>query len=162
MLTKFEVRPNTGSTLTLNDLNYPLHVLEIETNIDTHEFKRMAAAGEWPTFHYPGAMTIHAEGEILGTGASDSAISNDTVSKRLALLDAILPPIGLLTTRKHGVIRIKMDGMTEDADADVVVVSLSAPMNAMSPGRVPFIVTWKGFNPWFTGVTTPTNKYQLG
>lgn len=161
MLSKFEVRPNTGSNLTLNDLNYPLHVLEIETNIDEHAFKRMAAAGEWPTFNYPGAMTIHAEGEILGTGASDSAIANDTVSKRIALLDAILPPVTLLTARKHGVIRIKMDGMTEDADTDVVVTSLSAPLNAMSPGRVPFIVTWKGFNPWFTGVSSST-KYQLG
>lgn len=162
MLSKVEVRPNTGSALTLNDLSYPLHVFEIETNIDEHSFKRMAAAGEWPTYNYPGAMTIHAEGEILGTGSSDSAIASDTVSKRLALIDAILPPIGLLTARKHGVLRVKMDGMTEDADADIVVQTLSAPLNALSPGRVPFIVTWKGFNPWFTGVTNPSNKYQLG
>jgi len=160
-LTLVQIRPNTGSTLDINTLDYPLSVFEIETNIDTHEFKRMAAAGEWPSFHYPGAMTIHCEGRILGTAATDALRSADTISKRLALLDAVLPPITLVTARKHGVLRIQMDGMTEAADTDIVVTQMSAPFNALNPANIEFLITWKGFNPWFTGVNTQT-KYQLG
>lgn len=167
MLTKVEIRPNTGSNLELNTVDgsgnhvYPLSGFEIITNIDTHEAKKMAAPGHWPTFHYPDAMTIHAEGKILGIGANDTARATSYITQRINLLDAVLPPVQLLTTRKHGVLRVRFDGMTEDADADIVVVQQSIPIAALFPAYSEFMITWKAFEPYFTGVSTST-KYQLG
>jgi len=167
MLTKVEIRPVTGSPVELNTTDgagnhlYPLHTFEVVTNIDEHEAKKMAAPGQWPTFHYPDAMSIHAEGQLYGVGATDADRATDYITKRLALLDAVLPPVQLLTSRKHGVLRVRMDGMTEDADADVVVVQQSIPMAALFPANSAFMITWKGFLPYFTGVSSST-KYQLG
>jgi hypothetical protein len=166
MITKFEIRPVSGSPIELNLMTagipiYPLSVCDIFTNMDTKEFKRMAAAGEWPSFSYPGALTVHVEGKVIGAGATDALASADYVTKRLALLDAVLPPIQTLTSRKHAVLRCRLDGMTEDADTDVIVTSPQIPMVALYPAISEFMITWKGFNPYFTGVTTST-KYQLG
>lgn len=167
-LTKVEIRPVSGSNVTLNAVDgsgnhlYPLKRFEIITNIDTHDAKKMAAPGQWPTFHYPDALTIVAEGNILGIGASDALRATDYITKRLALLDAVLPPVTLQTARHHAVLRVRFDGMTEDADCNVVCVQQSMPMAALFPANSEFMITWKGFEPYFTGVTTPTNKYQLG
>ena len=168
MLTKVEIRPVTGSPVELNTTDgsgnhlYPLHQFEVITTLDDPgSAKKMAAPGEWPKFSYPGAMTIHAEGQLYGVGGSDAARATDYITKRLALLDAVLPPVTLLTSRKHGVLRVRMDGMTEDADADVVVVQQSIPMAALYPANSTFMITWKGFLPYFVGVSSST-KYQLG
>lgn len=157
MLTLFEYYPNIGAKVTLNDLNYPMHVCEIETAIDVKDAKKMAAHGEWPTYAYPGAMSIHCEGDIVGNGGTPS---NDYVAKRIALLDAILPPIQTLTTRKHGFVRIQMDGMTEYADADVILAQQAVPMRSLYPAISEYMITWKAFLPYFTGPSTV--KYQLG
>jgi hypothetical protein len=168
MLTKVEIRPVTGSNVEVNTVDgsgnhlYPLHDFNIVTNIDQHAAKKMAAAGEWKTFHYPDAMTITMEGTILGVGASDAARATDYITKRLALIDAVLPPpSGVYTVRHHAVLRVRMDGMSEDADAEVVCVSPSFPMRALYPANSEFMVTFKGFVPYFVGVSSST-KYQLG
>jgi len=167
MLTKVEFIPVSGSTVVFNTTDgsgnhlLPLHVFEIVTAIDQHDAKKMAAAGQWPQFHYPDAMTIHAEGNILGIGADDAARSTSYITQRLAVLDGILPPLGLLTSRKHGVLRVRFDGMSEDADADVVTMQQSIPLQALNPANSEFMVTWKGFLPYFVGVGTST-QYQLG
>jgi hypothetical protein len=168
MLTKVEFIPNSGSSVVLNTVDgsgnhlFPLRVFEIETHIDEGtNAKKMGLPGQWPTFSYPDAMTVHAEGKILGVGASDAARATDYITKRLALLDAILPPVVLLTVRKHGVLRVRFDGMTEDADADVVIQQQSMPMAALHPANSEFMITWKGFLPYFVGTGTST-KYQLG
>ena len=158
MITLFQYIPNVGSLVELNDLNYPLHVCEIETTLDPREFKKMSESGEWPTYTYPGAMTIHAEGDIVGYGGTPS---NDYVAKRMALLDAVLPPIGVLQARHHGTVRIRLDGMTENADALVVITQQSIPMKSLYPSISEFSITWKAFLPYFTGVSTQT-KSQLG
>jgi hypothetical protein len=167
MLTKVEIRPVTGSPVTLNTTDgsgnhlYPISQFEIITNIDTHDAKKMAAWGQWPTFHYPDAMTIVAQGKILGIGANDTARATDYITKRLALIDGLLPSVGLLTTRHHGVLRVRFDGMTEDADANVVVVQQSMPMAALFPATSDFMITWKSFEPYFVGTSSST-KYILG
>jgi hypothetical protein len=168
MLTKVEIRPIVGSAVELNTTDgsgnnlYPLHDFNITTNIDQHDAKKMAAPGQWKTFHYPDAMTIIAEGAILGVGASDAARATDYITKRLALIDAVLPPpSGVYTSRTHGVLRVRFDGMTEDADAEVVVVQPSFPMRALYPANSEFQITWKAFVPYFVGVSSST-KYQLG
>lgn len=155
MLAKVEIRPVVGSPLELNTLTYPLKVFDIQTNIDTHEFKKFGTSGQWPSFHYPDAMSIHAEGACLAD------TSTAYVTARLALVDAVLPPVTALTSRKHAVLRVRMDGMTEDADADVVVIQQAVPMAALFPANSQFMITWKGFLPYFVGVSSST-KYQLG
>ena len=166
-LLKVEIRPVSGSPVEINTTDgsnnhlYPLSEFNIVTNIDTHDAKKMAAGGQWPTFHYPDAMTISATGRILGVGATNDARAANYFAQRLALLDAVLPPVGLQTSRKHGVLRVRFDGMTEDADADVVCTSISAPLTALFPANTEFMITWKGFEPFFTGVGSAT-KYQLG
>lgn len=167
MLTKVEVRPVSGSPLELNTVDgsgnhlYPLMAFDVNTNIDEHSIKKMALPGQWPAFHYPDAMTVHAEGRILGIGASDALRSANYVTQRLALVDAVLPPVTILTARYHAVLRVRMDGMTEDADAQVVVLQQLIPLAASYPAYSEFMITWKGFEPYFTGVSTST-KYQLG
>lgn len=158
MITSLVYIPASGSSVTLNDLNYPIHEFDVETLLDPRDAKKMGQPGQWPTFSYPGAMIIHAEGRILGSGVTPS---NDYVTKRLALLDAILPPIGTLTSRIHGTLRIQMDGWTETADADVQVTQQSVPMRANYPAISEFMITWKSFLPYFEGNSTAT-KYQLG
>lgn len=155
MITSIVYLPVVGLSVTLNDLVYPLNVFEVETNYDTRSFKKASAPGEWPVYSYPGAMTVHAEGAIIGS------TSSDYVTKRMTLLDAIIPPIQTLTTRKHGVLRIQMDGWTETADADVIVTAQQAPLRALNPSISEFMVTWKSFLPYFVGTSTST-KYQLG
>lgn len=155
MLTLFQIRPVTGSNLELNTLTYPLSDLSITTNLDTHDHKKMGAPGQWPSYSYPDAMTIHVEGNVLAD------TSTAYVTARLALIDAVLPPLTIQNTRRHGTIRIQLDGMTESADCNVQVVSQSIPMAALFPANSRFMVTWKGFLPYFTGNTSST-EYQLG
>src|SRR5262245_5100631 len=138
MLTKVEIRPVVGSTLELNTTDgsgnplFPLKTFEIITNIDQgQDAKKMAAGGQWPRFHYPDACTIHGEGNIIGVGANDAARATDYITKRLSFLDAILPPAGLQSTRHHAVLRVRFDGMTEDADTNVVIIEQSVPMAAL-------------------------------
>lgn len=167
MLTKVEIRPNTGSPLEINTVDgsgnpvFPLNTFEIVTGIDTHDFKKIAQPGQWPSFHYPDAMTIQAEGHIIGVGGSDALRATSYITQRLALTDAALPPVALLTARRHGYLRVRMDGMTEDADAEVVLTAISIPMAALFPANSEFQLTWKGFLPYFVGVSSST-KYQLG
>lgn len=161
MITLIEWHPNVGSPVTLNDLTYPLSAFEPESALDVKNFKKMQAHGEWPSFTYLGAMTVVAEGRILGVGASDALRSADYVAKRLALVDAILPATTTpLTARSHGFLRIQLDGMTEVADANAVVTSFRAPIAALFPANSEFFVNWKMWEPWFVGAST--TKYQIG
>jgi len=167
MLTKVELRPVTGSALEINKVDgsgnpvYPLHTFDINTNMDTREAKKLAAPGQWPTFGYPDAMTIHGEGNILGIGANDAARSSDYITQRLALVDALTPPMTVIQARIQLVLRVRMDGMTEDADASVQLNAISIPMAALYPANSEYMFTLKGFLPYFVGVTTQT-VYQLG
>jgi len=156
-----------GSPLEVNRVDgsgnhiYPLSEFDIETNIDTHDFKKMSAPGQWPSYHYPDAMIVNMTGRILGVGASDTLRAADYFAQRLALVDAVLPPLQVLTARYHAVLRVRFDGMTEDADAQVVVTQNSIPLAALFPAYSEFMITWKSFLPYFVGVTTQT-QYQLG
>lgn len=167
-LTKVEIRPVVGSALELNTTDgsgnhlFPLSEFHIVTALDNSAApKKMALPGQWPHYVYADAMTIEGIGRVLGVGASDDARAIDYITKRLALLDALLPPLTLQTSRKHAVLRVRFDGMTEDADADVVCVQQSIPLAALFPAQSEYTVLWKGFSPYFVGVSSST-KYLLG
>jgi hypothetical protein len=167
MLIKVEIRPIVGSPLALNTEDgsgsplYPLANFDIETAIDNPSYKKMAAAGEWESFGYPDAMTVSGDGQILGVGASDAARAANYVSQRLALVEALLPPMTLMTSRIHAVLRVRMDGMSEDADARVRITQQSLPLAAMQGARGAFRFTMKSFVPVFLG-TSSGNPYLLG
>ena len=167
MLTKVEIRPVTGATLLINTEDgsgnplYPLHNFDIETALDNPSYKKMAAAGEWESFGYPDALTVSGDGDILGVGSTDALRAANYVTQRLALVEALLPPMTLMTSRIHAVLRVRMDGMTEDADVRVRITSQSVPLAAMQGARSAFRFTMKGFVPVFIGVTSG-DPYLLG
>jgi len=161
MIETLEWHPVSGSSITLNDLNYPLSSFEPEVDREDKQYKKWVAHGEWPSFSYAGAMRIPAEGRILATGADDTARATDYVTKRLALCDAFLPSATTpLTSRPHGYLRIKLYGMAEAADADGHIISFRAPMQALYPSNSEFFVTFKLFTPYFTGASTTV--YPIG
>jgi len=167
MLIKVELRPIVGSVLVLNTEDgsgnplYPLANFDIETNLDNPSYKKMAAAGEWESFGYSDAMTVAGDGQILGVGANDAARAANYVTQRLALVEAMLPPMGLQTSRIHAILRVRMDGMSEDADARVRVTQQSVPLAAMQGARSAFRFTIKSFVPVFLGVSSG-DPYLLG
>lgn len=155
MITKIELRPVTGSALEINTAVYPVHGWEPEIDLPTNEIKKMQRTGLWPTFAYPGAMKIPLEGAILGNGATDALRASDVMAKRRALNDACLPPLDQpLTTRKHGVLRVRYEDMTEDADADFHCIMFRAPLKGPQGANIPFFINFLCFTPYFVGVGT--------
>jgi len=162
-LTLVQIRPVTGSNVTINTVDgsgnhlYPLHDFEPETDLPDTVLKKMQDAGVWPTFAYPGAMTIIATGEVLGLGASDSAISIDAMTKREALHDACLPALTVpgttYTSRKHGTLRVRYDHWSQDGDVDFHCILCRIPLKALMPGRHQYFINFKCFLPFFVGVT---------
>src|SRR5688572_2313654 len=134
-LTKVEFRPVTGSNLEVNTVDgsgnhlYPLHEFEPEPEMPDTAFKRMQAAGVWPTFAYPGHMTIVMSGEILGLGANDAAQSVDAMTKRQTLTDVCMPTLNTtLTSRKHGTLRVRYDHWAQDGEVDYHCVLIRIPL----------------------------------
>jgi hypothetical protein len=166
-LTLVRITPTTGSAVTVNTTDgsgnhlYPLHHFEPEPDLPDTTLKRMQDAGVWPTFAYPGAMTIVMDGEILGLGANDSAQSVDAMTKRAALTDACLPPINPVTpvtytSRKHGTLRVRYDHWSQDGEVDFHCIMCRIPLAALSPGRMQYFINFKCFNPCFIGLDGTT------
>jgi hypothetical protein len=162
-LTSVQIRPVSGSNLDINTTDgsgnhlYPLHEFEPEIDLDDTTLKKMQDAGVWAAFSYPGAMTIIASGEILGLGANDSAQSIDAMTKRDALINACLPPIDPVnpvtyTARKHGTLRVRYDHWSQAGDVDFHCILVRAPLKALSPGRCPYFINFRCFNPCFIGL----------
>ena len=166
-LLSVQVRPVTGTNVSINAVDgsgnhlYPLHEFEPEINLPDTTLKKMQDVGDWPTFAYPGAMTIVATGEILGLGGNDSAQSIDAMTKREALINACLPPIDPVnpityTSRKHGTLRVQYDHWSQAGDADFHCVLCRIPLKALSPGRFQYFINFKCFNPCFIGLDGTT------
>lgn len=160
---KIELRPVTGPTLLINDNNYPVFSLETDPQYSDPEMVEKAMlSGEWPTYSLSRGMPITMEGAIFGYGANDAAMAADTATKRQTFLTALhrvndtTPP----TSRPHGVLRLRAEGWSEDADASYHIVSVRAPIIAGQPNIVEWFVGFKMFNIWFTGISTST-KYFL-
>lgn len=169
-LLKVEIRPIVGSPLEINTVDgsgnnrFPLKQFDIVSNVDDPgDARKVGAHGQWPKFHYVDALTVDAVGDILGVGGDNDARAADYITQRLALLDALLPPIDVspMTSRYHATLRVRMDGMDEDADALVVCKSKTIPIVANYPAYSEFQILWKSFEPYFVGVTSG-DKYILG
>ena len=155
MLTKVEIRPQVGSPVEINTLVYPLQEYDPELDLPTTSLKKMGQSGHWPTFSYPGTMTVILAGEIYGSGATNALIAEDTMAKRRALQDACLPPLDqTLTTRRHGTLRVRYDDMDEDADSDFHCVVCKIGLVAGQPGKAAYLINLHCFDPYFVGVTS--------
>src|SRR5262245_18674956 len=155
-----QYRPNTGSPLTLNGLDYPCNGLNPVTAYASNRVKKMQNPGNWPAYNYPEGMEIELKGKIIGTGASDALAAASYTSRRLAFMTAFHVPLTVLTARKHGVLRIQATGMSEFADADVQIVSLEAPEEVDFPTVCDFQVQFFAFYPAFIG--SSSTEYRLG
>jgi hypothetical protein len=145
MLVSIQWRPVTGSPLTLNDLSYP--IVEEFNPVTEYEnvtpLKKMQAPGVWPNYNYPGQMSIAIAGDIVGTSSADY------VTKRMAFMTAFHVPLALQTVRKHGDLRVEMEGWGMTADAACQVVSVEAPMDASFPSVTSYRVALRSFYPAF-------------
>lgn len=162
-LTKVEIRPVVGSPLLINTVDgsgnhlFPLHEFEPEIDLPEETREKMQQTGVWPSFAYPGAMTIIATGDVLGLGSTDALRSTDAMTKRQTLKDACLPPLDptiTYTSRKHGVLRARYDHWTEDGDVDFHCILCRIPLKALSPARMPYFINFKCFTPYYVGVST--------
>jgi hypothetical protein len=140
-------RPNVGQTIVLNSMDYPINeTLEFEMEFTDPSVKKMQQGGEWPSFGYPMALKIVAEGSILGTTRTEFW------NNRMVFLDSLTPPNRSLTERQHGRLTITDEDAPEGFFAPCRVVNRVANLEALSPSRCPYMVTFKAFTPYFQGL----------
>lgn len=140
-------KPNIGPNLVLNSANYPINEeLDFDLPFSDPSVEKMQGHGEWASFGYAGAMSIPVEGQILGTSASNFW------ANRQAFLNALTPRNATLTSRRHGILEFDDDDMPEAAYAYCRILHRSAKLESLSPERCPYMVTFKAFSPYFTGV----------
>jgi hypothetical protein len=122
------------------------------TNVDR---KKMQQHGVNPAFGSRGGMNIVLEGDLFGTDSSDY------VTKKLAMTAALFGGTdpNKYTNRSNGRLTVNLSGQSEDWYVDVVIMDFSAPVAAVYPALTSYLLTLFGWLPYFTGATTPTNRY---
>lgn len=157
-----QIRPVTGSPLTINNSDYNVTNLETDAQYsDPEVIEKAFLSGEWPTYSLARGMPLTFEGAIFGYGATDALIAADCATKTQTFKAAlhrvhdVTPP----TSRPHGTLRVRQTGWAEDADAPYHVVSVRVPDVAGMVAVGEFFVALKMFNIWFTGVSTSTKYF---
>ncbi len=140
--------PNIGPSLVLNSANFPIHDFDPDVAMSDPSVPKFQLGGEWPSFGYPGAARIAVEGDILGISGTNFW------TNRQAFLNALTPPQTALTSRRHGILTIDDDDMAEAAFGYCRVINRAAKLESLSPERCPYLVTFKAFVPYFTGVSS--------
>jgi hypothetical protein len=149
-------KPEAGTSIVLNNDAYPVdEAFEVDVEFSDPAVKKMQRSGEWPTFGYPGAVSISLEGHILGTSKADYW------TKRNAFLVALTPPPGEQTKRRHGIVTIADSDAAEPMFGDCRIVHRIAHLENLSPERGPFLVTFKVFETYLTGVASG-RPYLIG
>lgn len=154
-------KPNVGPSIVLNhtDNKYPIDgegtPLQFELEFSDPSIKKSQQSGEHPSFGYAGSTRVIAEGHIIGTSPSNFWLN------RQLWLNALTPPDGELTSRRHGTLTIDDDDMAEPMYAYCRIINRVANLENLSPERCPFMVTWKSFETYFLGVSSG-KKYVVG
>lgn len=160
MLSKCELRNVDGAT------NYSLDSDPVSTGFsslqkfDPHidprsvvDRNKSQAHGVWRTKTFMGGMSI----DIEGTLQADTP--THVMAQRALLTRALMGlPTDAITVRKLGAIRIRILGETEDWEADYTLIAKTIPATADST-VIQYLITIFCWNPFFNGVTTPTNQY---
>lgn len=109
--------------------------------------------GIWRTKTFMGGMSI----DIHGSLQADTP--TNVMTQRSALTRALMGlPSDPITVRRLGAVRIRVLGETEDWEADYTLLAKSIPVTDDST-IIEYLITLFCWNPYFLGVTTPTNKY---
>lgn len=105
---------------------------------------------------YRRGMTIDIAGDIKGSSF------NDYVTKRLAMVSKIFGNNfeNLVSENQTGTLTLGLSGQTENWEVDVAVQAFSAPKAWNEGAYSVYMVTFFAFKSYFTGVTTPANKYR--
>lgn len=141
---KFE-NANNGASVILNNEFYPMLKFESPVDVRTEDKDRMQDHGQWPTFTYLGKRLIRCEGDILALD------SDDYIEKRRALIKALLP---YRASRVVGNLTLRFSGMPEDLTAECTIDGMpELPIEALSPSRTSYQVTFKCFDPILYGKT---------
>lgn len=149
-------KPEAGSSIVLNSEYYPIDEgFEVEVEFSDVSVKKFQRPGEWPTFGYPGASIIACEGHIFGASKADFW------TKRNAFLIALTPPNAEQLKRRHGVVTIADSDAAEPMFGDCRIVNRVAHLENLSPERCPYLVTFKVFATYLTGVASG-RPYLIG
>lgn len=154
-------KPNIGPSIVLNhtDNKYPIDgdgtPFQVEVEFSDPSIKKPQQSGEYPSFGYAGPTRVICEGHIIGTSPSNFWLN------RQLFLNALTPPNGELTSRRHGTLTIDDDDMSEPMQAYCRIINRVANLENLSPERCPYMVTWKSFETYFTG-TISGQDYVLG
>lgn len=150
MLTKCDFNNVDGShSYSFNDVQSPLNLFDptVAVRIDTSRNK-LQLPGVNPTKPYRGGMELHMEGLLFAE--SSSAYFTERQSIMLALYgDPNTPPDP--TERIDGTLVIRLDGATEDWEADCAVTAFTAPLKGNYPALTEYGVTFFSWKSWFIG-----------
>lgn len=157
MITAFQITNNEAVTYAFNQDFNPISDFDItpDMRVDKSRIKPQTH-GVWPTPTYRDGMSINVEYELL---ADDTA---DYVAKRKTMVAALFGAnfTGLVSENQLGTLSITFDGESEAWDADYTIDAFSGPKTWTELAFSHFLITFYCFTPYFTGHTTPANKYR--
>jgi hypothetical protein len=147
---------NEGLEVILNSANFPIdEELNFDVEFSDPSVRKLQRPGEWPTFAYPGSCRVTCDGHILGTSAANFW------ANRKAFLNALTPPNQELTSRRHGTLTIDDDDEVEPVYQYCRIINRVANLGSLSPERCAYLVTFKAFVPYFTGLASGRD-YVIG
>lgn len=148
---------NEAVSYNLNQDINPVHHFDVipDMRVDDSRIKPLTH-GVYPTPTMRDGMSIEMEFDLLADSASDY------VSKRKTLIAALMGAnfTGLVTNTQMGTLSIPFSGETENWDALVTVKAISGPKEWQEGTYSTFMLTLYSFVAYFTGHTTPANKYR--
>lgn len=150
----FVYQNSNTDTIELNNFIYPFSTeLDIELPDERGENRpKMQDHGEWPSSQYHGGMDIHAEGDIFGTDSANFFTNRTALVAILRFKPVAFVPI-------QGIVSIDFIGSTEIWQAEIDKIIFSAPLNASSPSRCAYQITFHSPLPYFIGADTATDYY---
>lgn len=148
---------NQSVTYEFNQAFNPVQHFDVTPEIRSDKSREKPQThGVYPTPTYRGGMSIEVQGAILADTYTDYN------TKRLALVADLFGTNfdSLVSEVQMGMLRLIVTGQSEHWEVPVMVDAFTAAKEWNEGAYSQFMVTFYAFQPYFTGVTTPTNKYR--
>jgi len=141
MLTALSLEPANGSaTLNLMGTGYQPKLIGPSWVTDGQPLEKLGESGGWDTYRPVRTMPITLKILVVGTDAADY------ITKRAALLAAVLPDAGANTYTKAGTLKPTFSGVAQ-VYADVNLLTCDAPLEIdgenSSPRSLTTTVVWE-------------------
>lgn len=127
---------DTGTTLTINDLTYPLITFAWDYEMKGEGEPKMQKPGRHDALKQVDFMTIEMEGNIM----ADPAQNYWTI--RQAFMNVFLPHIDAVELN-HVRFEMVVSGSADTLYADCTLADVDAPVEALSPTRSAFRFNWE-------------------